>query len=276
MIGSVQIFFRPDNEAAARWAKEVRQWLADRYPKVKETTKPDLVIALGGDGTILEAARKYQKLGSAILGLNIGTTGFLAAASTPSEFLPTLQKALENKFTVMERNMVEAKVRRAAKVVYQASALNDIVITNPINIVNLQILIDDHPYQFIRGSGVLIATATGSTAYNLSAAGPIVMPGLKCLVLTELLDHNLPTPSLVVEPSRTITVVVEDFRSQKLLRLNNSNQAADVVIAADGADVFPLEIGDEVIVKQSAKHSRFVVTNKNHFFTSLQDKFALK
>lgn len=276
MIRSVQIFFRPDNEEAEAWAKDVRQWLADRYPKVKQTAKPDLVIALGGDGTILEAARKYQKTDAAILGLNIGTIGFLAAASTPSEFLPTLQKALENKFTVMERNMVEAKVMRTGKVVYQANALNDIAITSPINIVNLQILIDDHSYQFIRGSGVLISTATGSTAYNLSAAGPIVMPGLKCLVLTELLDHNLPTPSLVVEPSRTIRVVVEDFRSQKLLRLNNSSQAADVVIAADGSDVFPLEKSDEVIVQQSAKHSRFVVTNKNHFFTSLQDKFALK
>lgn len=272
---SIHFFYRADNPPAAFWAGALKTWVKKVHPKLKLTdTKPELVVALGGDGTILEAARAYQGVGSHILGLNLGTFGFLAAVTDTRDFESTLKQVLAGDYKLVERMMLAATVSRRGKTVFKGSALNDVVVTSPLSIVELEVEIDEHPYQYVRGSGVLVATPTGSTAYNLSAHGPIVTPNIKCMILTEILDHNVPTPSLVVEPSRTIKMAIKDFRPQG--QLKTEGQPADVVISLDGSKVFPLMPKDVISIAQSPKHSLFVEVNKYHFFTSLQDKFALK
>ena len=272
---SARLFYRLDNAAARLWANRIKQHLASKYPKVKlGASRPEVVIVLGGDGTILEAARKYQASNSLILGLNLGRVGFLAAVQAEEDFIPGIDQVLGGSYQIVERMMIEANVKRAGKAIFKAISLNDVAVKSPLAMVDLQVAIDRRPYQYVHGSGVLVATATGSTAYNLSAHGPIVMPHIQCMIVSELLDHNLPTPSLVVDPGRTITVEVLDFRTQGTLRLKA--QPADVVVSADGNQVFPLRIGDRIVVKKSAKHSRFAQVDPDAFLKGLQDKFAFK
>ena len=142
--------------------------------------------------------------------------------------------------------------------------------------VELEVTVQGYPIQYVHGTGVLIATATGSTAYNLSAHGPIVMPDIECLIITELLDHNIPTPSVVIKPDQEIVIRVLDFRKQGNLSLAKTNEKIDVVLSADGNHLFPLEPGDKIFIHRSPNLVKFAEFEKNYFFKSLQEKFAFK
>lgn len=274
---TVSIFHRPDNKEATAWAEKIRLWTSKKHPKVKIVEKnPQAVIVLGGDGTILEAANKYQAGSPIILGLNLGHVGFLAAVRKPENFLPSLQKFFRGKYITVNRMMLEAAIERRGKKIYTARSLNDVSIQNPIGMVDLEVSIEKHSTQYIHGTGILVATATGSTAYNLSAHGPIVMPNIECLVLTELLDHNIPTPSMVIEKDKTIVIKVRSFRKRGLLAVAKTGKAADVLLASDGETIFPLEIGDIIKVRRSKQSVPFAELEKNYFFKSLQEKFAFR
>src|SRR3989338_10257712 len=107
--------------------------------------------------------------------------------------------------------MMTAQVKRKNKVIFKAEALNEVVIKNPLGMVKLEARIADHPVKYIQGTGILVSTATGSTAYNLSAHGPIVMPDIKCFIITEVLDHSIPSPSIIVKHSNPIGIKVISF-----------------------------------------------------------------
>ncbi len=142
--------------------------------------------------------------------------------------------------------------------------------------VEIEVSIDDHVVQYIRGSGVLVATATGSTAYNLSAHGPIVMPDIKCMVLTELMDHNIPTPSMVIKRDREVELKITDFRKRKIFKMAKTNEDADVVVTADGEKVCPLEVGDIIKVRRAPGLVKFAEFERGYFFKSLHEKFAFR
>lgn len=233
------------------------------------------MVVLGGDGTILEAARKYQKTNSIILGLNLGQVGFLASVRDPDQFLPTVKKLLDGNFKTIERMMLQAKVLRNRKTIFLVESLNDVVVQNPFGMVALRVDIEDHPVQNIRGTGILVATATGSTAYNLSAHGPIVMPDIKGFIITEILDHNIPTPSIVVKYNRKIFIEVIDFRERGLFSISKTGQKIDVVLISDGETIFPLKKGDIIKIEQSPNMIRFAELEPHYFFKSLQEKFNL-
>lgn len=285
VLSTFHIFYHPDNKRAISWAIRINIFIKKQFPHLKSNSKkPDVVIVLGGDGTILEAARKYHELGSVILGLNLGNVGFLASVREEKDFLIALNDFLDGKFGIVERMMLSAQVQRKGKIVFTAEALNEIVVKNPLGMVELQARIAGHPVKDIKGTGILVATATGSTAYNLSAHGPIVMPDIKCFIVTELLDHSIPSPSLVVKYSNTINIEVVSFRERGLISLSKtlrlgSGQAGkkiDVLLVADGESVFPLQEKDEVIIKSSPHLVKFAELEKNYFFKSLQEKFGFK
>lgn len=277
LIRRVKLFYRPDNIRARFWVKKITAWLKTKYPSVVLTDKnPEAVIALGGDGTILEAAGTYRKLHPIILGLNLGTVGFLAAAREPKQFMPTLQSFFKGSYAVADRMMIYAEVVRNKKVVHTMNALNEISVQNPLGMVELEVGIEGYPMQFIRGTGVLVASATGSTAYNLSAHGPIVMPDIKCLIITELLDHNMPTPSIVVKHTKKIYLKVKSFRKHGLLVVRKGNMDAETILAGDGESIFPLMEGDVVHVKESPHFIKFAEIDPHYFFKSLQEKFSFK
>lgn len=275
-IKNIDFFWREDSPEAKKWKAKLEAWLKRSYPEVTvKHARPQAVIVLGGDGTILDAALKSRNR-SLVLGLNLGHVGFLATVRKPENFLKGLRNFLEGKYLVTERMMMKAKVIRKGNTVFSGNALNDVIVQNPLGMVGVEVAIEDHPIQYIRGTGILAATSTGSTAFNLSAHGPIVMPDIKCLILTELLDHNLPTPSVVIKKDREIFLRVAEFRQRGLLSLSKTKEPIDVILQVDGETIFPLEKGDTVKISQSPRLVRFVELEKHYFFKSLQEKFSFK
>ena len=142
--------------------------------------------------------------------------------------------------------------------------------------VELEERIAGYPVKHIQGTGILIATATGSTAYNLSAHGPIVMPDIKCFIVTEVLDHSIPSPRIVVKHNNTVNVKVVSFRKRDVISYSKTEKKLDVLLIADGESLFPLEERDEIIIGNSPHMTKFAELEKNYFFKSLQEKFGFR
>lgn len=277
MIQRVAIHFHNNNREAVLWSRKITNWLKKKYPSVKVAdANPQAVIALGGDGTILEAAQRHQKKRRIILGLNLGHIGFLASAREPKNFLPSIERLIKGKYTVVERMMIKADVARKGRKIFSVNSLNEIAIQNLLGMVEIEVCIDGHTVQYIHGTGALVATATGSTAYNMSAHGPIVMPDIQCMILTEIMDHNVPTPSIVVKRNREISLKIRGFRKRGLLKISASSEEADVVLIIDGENIFPLQTGDIVTVRDAPGLIKFAELEHNYFFKSMQEKFAFK
>ena len=274
---TVSFSYRPDNKLALVWEKKISQYINKKNPRVKILAKNGkVVIVLGGDGTILEAARKNQNHSSRILGLNLGQVGFLASIREEKNFLHGLDKLFKGQYWIAKRMMLQANVTRSNKIIFTTSALNEIVVQNLLGMVDLELKIDGDLMQNIRGTGVLISTATGSTGYNLSAHGPIVMPDINCFIVTELMDHNIPSPSIVVTRNKNIKLKIISFRQRKLLSISKTGENVDVILIGDGTNPFPLKEKDIVNIRCSPKLISFIELEKNYFFKSLQEKFAFK
>ena len=121
-----------------------------------------------------------------------------------------------------------------------------------------------------------MATATGSTAQNLSAHGPIVMPSIECLILTELFDHNIPTPSIVIDQDKSVTLKILNFRKRGVLTIKKTGKPADVLLVSGDSTIFPLNKGDVIKIRRSHRLVKFAELEKNYFFKSLQEKFAFR
>lgn len=263
--------------SAERWRKKIIQWIRAHHPSVVcESAHPNLVIILGGDGTIIDAARAYLTDNPLFIGLNLGTVGFMASVRATKDFIPALKRFFEGSYTVADRMVIQASVMRGKKEVWNTTALNEIMVQNLLGMVELDVAIEDHPIQSIRGTGVFVATATGSTAYNMSAHGPIIMPNIKCMIITELLDHNIPTPSIVIKHDKKITIHIQSFRKHRRFILAESKEPVDVVLSADTARLFPLEEGDEIIIERADSSVRFAEFEESYFFKSLGEKFGFR
>lgn len=266
------IFFRYETDEIAKTVAKIKNWAKGKVELVDEN--PELVIAIGGDGAMMEAARKFQTCGAEILGINRGTVGFLASVDRKQDLEEALNRVFEGDYTVIERSLLDASVERKDEKIYQTVALNDVVISSPLSVVALKIAIDGKPYLTMRGTGVLVSTPTGSTAYNLSAHGPILTPKVHAMVVTELLDHSVPTPSLIVAEDQKVTVVVDEFRNHGQLKLS-SGEPADVVLDADGSDLLSLQKNDQITISKSGQCTRFIEFEQYDFFSHLREKFEI-
>ena len=276
-IKTVGFFYRADNKSAKQWESKIQLWIREQYPAVKVVARrPEALIVLGGDGTILEAVRSHEKHNTIIFGLNLGLVGFLASAREPDAFFPALEKLLSGQYTIVERMMLNAVVYRGGKKVFASNSLNEFSIQSILGMVEIGVSVERHTMQLIRGSGVLVATATGSTAFNLSAHGPIVMPDIKCLIVTEIMDHNLPTPSMVIKRTRKVELRVNGFRKRGLFLIKKNKKDVDVVLLGDGENIFPLGERDRVMVTASPRLMRFAEIEKSYFFKSLEEKFSFR
>ena len=142
--------------------------------------------------------------------------------------------------------------------------------------VELDVVIESETVEEIRGSGVLVSTPLGSTAYNLSAHGPIVSPNIECFVITELFDHDIPSPSLVIPTTETIKLIIQNFRENKLLKISATDEPVDVLLIADGRASFVMRQKDEVRITKTESAFKIAVLEPNHFFKSLRSKFSFK
>ena len=206
----------------------------------------DLLITFGGDGTILHLAKLAALHKIPVLGVNMGSLGFIAELEATE--LEKLRLLKEWRFETEERMMLDVSVQREGKQVYQNLGLNDAVIREgPIShVIHLRVTSDGHHLADIAGDGVIISTPTGSTAYALSAGGPVVEPEAEALVVCPICTHNMRFSSYVLSPKHTLAI--EPVR----------NGRKPLYLFVDESRAFSLKQGDRVIVRKSAYVTRLV------------------
>lgn len=235
----------------------------DRMPPEKGTlVDSDMVLSLGGDGTFLKAVRLVGERDVPIVGVNLGGLGFLAGFSA-EDFIPSLSRILAGDYRIDERMTVQASLTRQGETIRTERALNDVVI-NMTGVSRLAILrtsIDDEYLTTYEADGLIVATPTGSTAYSLSAGGPIVDPSLEALVLTPICPHSLSNRPILVPPHRAIRVCP--------LKIPEG-----AVVTVDGQTAFDLFYGDVLTVEKSDKNVKLITTNEASYFEILRSKLG--
>jgi NAD+ kinase len=275
----IGIFAKRNHPDAALLGREVALWLEERGLRVEIEERlaadmnwpvgspgklipemVDLVIVLGGDGTLISVARLIGKLEKPIFGVNLGSLGFLTEI-TRSELFSVLEEVLAGKFTVSRRMMLEAVVWRGEVSIGHFLVLNDVVINKGAlaRIIDMEAVIDDSYLTTFKADGLIIATPTGSTAYNLAAGGPIIYPGLECLVISPICPHMLTNRPIIVSDRSVVRVEVK-FQDE------------DVVFTADGQVGMPLQGGDVVEVRRSECRTQLVRSPSKDYFQVLRTK----
>jgi NAD+ kinase len=219
----------------------------------------DLLLVLGGDGTLLSMARLVGDLNVPILGVNLGGLGFLTAL-TAEELFPALEALLRGELLVEERMMLTARVTRQGERLSEYVALNDVVITKSAmsRIINLDVSVEGQFATAYRADGLIVSTPTGSTAYSLSAGGPIVFPTMDAVVLTPICSHTLTNRPIVLPGGQPIDVTLQ------------SDQ--DVMLTLDGQVGFHLKRGDRVEIRRAVARIRLLRVPQKHFFSVLRTK----
>lgn len=219
-----------------------------------------LVVVLGGDGTLLSAARAMGGSEVPLLAVNLGGLGFLTAIST-DELFPELERALRNEHRVARRRMLSCELHRGDTVVASFEALNDVVVTKAhiARMIDLVVNVDAHFVCRYKADGLIIATPTGSTAYSLSAGGPIVFPSVGALCITPICPHTLTNRPVIVSDSSVI----------QILSLASDN---DAYLTIDGQVGTPLREHDRVICRSSRHSLSLIRPPRMLFFDVLRQK----
>ena len=219
----------------------------------------DLVVVLGGDGTLLSVARNLAD-SIPILGVNMGNLGFLTEVPR-SELYPSVMRFLEGDFEVDERALLDVTLKRASGEAVPYRVLNDAVLNKSAlaRIIELVVTVDGHRVATYRSDGLIISTPTGSTAYNLAAGGPILNPQLPVVVVTPICPHTLTLRPIVVPDSASVDI-----------RLETSHE--EVYLTLDGQEGTQIEYGDTVSLRRSEDVVRLIKTSDRTFYDSLRDK----
>lgn len=278
-IKTIAIVHRPDSTPAISDAKKLAHWFSKKKVKVfshperpitknipavtkKDIEKLDLVIVLGGDGTYLTAVRMLNGGRTPILGINMGSLGFLTQVPRKNLY-KTLMKTLSGQMEMRPRAMLEMRVKRAGKAAAIAKyvALNDIVIErgSVSQLMNVAIYSNDYLVNEVKADGIIISSATGSTAYNLAAGGPILHPQMQATVVTPICPHSLTHRPII-------------FHEKQVLRFGIKNKWHNSFLTVDGQSRGELEPGDEVIIRR-AKCDHYVLRDpKDNYFDLLREK----
>lgn len=227
-----------------------------------ELPDADMLVCFGGDGTILHAAKDAAAHQIPILGVNMGSVGFMAELEHSEMSL--LSRVTAGKYTVESRMMLDVSVRRDGHVVYEDLALNDAVMTKGAvaRIVDLSVYGDGVLISDFGGDGVIVSTPTGSTAYSMAAGGPIVEPSAESLIITPICAHALQAKSFVLGRDRTVEVRTE------------RNNRKSVYLSVDGGKAFKLAGGDRVVIRRSESTTRLVRLADKNFYTIVSEKLG--
>lgn len=268
----VAIIYKRMRPEAARLAHEIKEWFIKRntevflkenidnsgvscvYEKINIPGTVEAVVVIGGDGTFLSVARFIERKAIPIIGINLGGLGFLTEISADSCF-EQLEKIMSGDFEIEERMVLRVSVRREGKEIFSHRVLNDAVINKGAlaRIIDLHATIDGHFLTHYRGDGLIICTPTGSTAYNISAGGPIIFPTAQAIALTPICPFTL-TDRPIVFPAN-VTIVVEI-----------AEPAADVTLTCDGQVGCLIRDFDQVVVTAAATPIRIIkAPGVNHF-----------
>ncbi len=225
-------------------------------------SRADMIIALGGDGTLLSVARLVcaAKRDVKILGVNLGSLGFLAELSQ-NELYDHLERAMAGKLGTEERMMLSVSVVRGGKRIAQYTVLNDAVINKGAlaRMVGLDVLVDGGRLTTIRADGLIVATPTGSTAYSLSAGGPIIHPMIHCFVLTPICPHTLSNRPIALPDTSVVAV--------KLV-----TQSEDVALTLDGQIGYALKQNDVIEIRKSPYRVKLIKHPAKDYYEILRTK----
>ncbi|MCL6500217.1 MAG: NAD(+)/NADH kinase [Firmicutes bacterium] len=222
----------------------------------------DALVVVGGDGTILRAARAGAVRGVPVMGVNVGGFGFLAEVGL-QELPEALERLVAGRHAVEERMMLAAEVVRAGEVAERFLALNDMVVTKSgyARLMPIRVCVNGEHLATYLADGLIISTPTGSTAYNLSAGGPILSPGVRAMVITPICPHTLTARPVVVDADDVATVEV-------------ASEVEGVLLTVDGQVGCPLRGGDVVQVRRAEERARLVRLKAPSFYELLRQKFA--
>jgi NAD+ kinase len=275
----IGIITKPSEPRAAELAARIAEWAAgheinlfvnDRVKDLPPGTFSasareladhcDVLIVLGGDGTMIATARLVSGRGTPVLGVNLGTLGYLTEFSV-EDAIPALESVIRGEYEVDHRIMLDWQVIRDGDQVGAGSTLNDVVVNKSAlaRIIDIDFTVGPHYVTSYRADGLIIATPTGSTAYNLSAGGPIVAPGAEVMIISPICPHTLTNRPLVLS----------DYAEIKL-RINTREQ--EVMLTSDGQTGMPLMADDRVMIKKSAKTFNTISAKDRDYFQILRNK----
>ncbi|MSN26858.1 MAG: NAD(+) kinase [Geobacter sp.] len=221
----------------------------------------ELVVVLGGDGTLISVARLFSGRSVPIVGINLGSLGFLTEV-TVEELYPLLEHCLNGEPRVSERMMLEVTVSRDGQEIEKCSVLNDMVINKGAlaRIVDLETKVNRHFLTTYKADGLIVSTPTGSTGYSMSAGGPIIHPLMSCIVITPICPHTLTNRPIVVTDESIISITIASSFDEK------------VYLTLDGQVGFKLLQGDTIEVRKALKTTALVMSKERDYFEVLRTK----
>lgn len=243
-----------DEISAAEWQEILRT----------EGMQTDAILVLGGDGTLLRAAKDTAKAKIPVIGVNLGTLGYLAEVEK-TNLKPALDKLLSGDYTIEDRMMLQGQVKRQGTVIEDTCALNDVAIVRngPLQMLYFQIFVNGKFLKEYFADGMLVATPTGSTGYNMSAGGPIVEPGAQLLLLTPVCPHTLQNRSVILRAEDEIIIRV---------RKRDGYEQANMDVTFDGGRSVQLMPGDEVRIAKSELSTSIIKLSEASFLDVLHRK----
>ena len=220
----------------------------------------DLIVALGGDGTMISTARMIGDAATPVLGVNFGTLGYLAEFAV-EDMTPALDAVLAGDYTLDRRLMLAADVQRGGERLLHDRVLNDVVISKSAlaRIVEIETWVDGKFVNCFRADGLIISTPTGSTAYNLSAGGPVIYPSMNAVVITPICPHTLSNRPLVVPDDVEFALILKTPKEE-------------VALTLDGQVGIPLEYEDRIAVRKSATTFNLIQAHTRNYFDVLRNK----
>ena len=227
----------------------------------RELPGADAAICFGGDGTILHIAKQATRYGVPVLGVNIGTMGFMAELECTE--LDMLARLAAGDYSIDSRMMLDVTVTRERNIIFHEQCLNDVVITKGAvaRIVHLSVSCDDVLAMECGGDGVIVATPTGSTAYNLSAGGPIVEPEAHSILVTPICAHDMGSRCMVTSDKRTIRVEL------------TKNARRNAYVSVDGGKALRMNIGDVATVRKAGRETKLIRLKDRSFYDVVRMKF---
>jgi NAD+ kinase len=220
----------------------------------------DFLVSLGGDGTLLSLVRRSYEYRKPVLGINAGNLGFLADI-TIEEVEEFLEQLLEGEYRVDERMMIEGYIRKSSGEEKKFFAFNDVVISRPVisKMAQINAAIDGEMFNSYKGDGLIVATPTGSTAYNLASGGPVMYPLTEAFILTPIMAHSLTQRPLVVPADFTLELSSPDEK---------------VIAMIDGQDAYEIFEGDVLIIKGAKRGARLLHRKERNYFSVLREKLS--
>lgn len=225
----------------------------------------DCIIVLGGDGTLIQASRDLCRKGVPMLGVNIGTLGFLTDVDKDNIY-QALAGIIRNQYEIDSRMMIYGQVFRDGELIYENTALNDIVINRcgTLRVIDFDIFVNGEFLNAYSADGVIISTATGSTAYSLSAGGPIVQPNAEMMMITPVCPHTLNKRSIILDRNDVIEIVMSDNKGLKEER----------VASFDGELFCKMVTGDRLVIRKAESKIDLIKTNKLSFLQLIRTKMG--